>query len=316
MRPLADSTSRCDGGGCTGSGDDDDYAFVADSVCTTADRNHKNPLGGSTPIPFAQLPLSNLTWQSTGVPSAGPFSSGQNFCKNSDWSGQAGQVTLPSASALVELLDFGQPGLVPMGLDSAGGPYWAGTKVSNTALAWQVNFSTGAFKLADTSILVSGPTGSARCVDVANNGSAPPPAVSFPCSAGPSAGQTCEVVTAASSASTTRLKYFLPTVAVGSLWAGAQDYCNTLDGACGTWRLPSYKELAALVNFTSVPTGSTELDGLQGGYWSSTPSPVVSGAAMVITFSQVTSQGSTPGTFGTADSEGANHRVICVSGPP
>jgi len=204
--------------------------------------------------------------------------------------GLASQVlSEPTPAALISLLDFGGAGgLTPAGLMGNGVLHAYGG--ADGGSIWTVDFSSGAFAVSSP---INGTHASTRCV------------------AGPRTDTTissaCDTsgdcwLTNADGGALDALVFHDASDAGPASWDKSGTICHDLNDNAGAsgYRLPTYKELATLVNFTGTPTGSDFIDGLHGNlgsdsgglttlgtktYWSSTPTPDDDGGwAMVIHF--------------------------------
>jgi len=301
-RVQPDSTASASSAGPLTDGSDGAYRGFTASFCGAETLCHggwtiPSVVCSGTAVGFVPEANTGLSWQGDHIQTAN-VSSAATSCAAADWDEgliSGASVDLPTPLQLVELLDFGAGGgsLVPKGLGGAAGPYLGYTVGLK---AWTVHFDTGAFEAA------SGTDANGayvRCINAA-------PA------AGPLPGDgsaTCDDRFAWAG-----LSFQSPALPMATAsWQGALEACNTLGDTCGTWRLPSYKELATLVNFTASAMGNACVDALNGTYWSATPSPAnPDSQAMAITFKSADGGAS----HGAAASKMQSNSVLCVRDGP
>jgi hypothetical protein len=266
---------------------------------------------------FATDQVTGLAWQEDTLQPQDTYNNGEQLCSPGHWTDNLGNpvpTTLPPAQQLVELLDFGHGGdLCPDGTDNSCDAFWGQVAPGGGMGTYLVDFTTGAF----TPFTNGTGFGRARCMA---GPPAAPPTLSDSCISMGNGNQDCEVLGTGSSASSTPLTglRFRRPAGVGLTWDQALSYCNELGNACGLYRLPSYKELATLVNFTPAPTGSTFIKSLHGTiiYWSSTRSPQDPvNSAMAIQFLNPQNAGTMPQSVGEPLDMTTRNSVLCVTGP-
>jgi hypothetical protein len=298
---LPDSHVRCDQAGlCAGAGTDDDWSFPVESMCSAGERVRTDS-SGVLAVPFLASQQTGIIWQSDDVGATVSSSQVAGACVGATWLGASGHIVLPTPTALIDLMDLGvasPDGMFPSALvDRTAGAYWAQTV--HGAL-WQVDFDTGEFSKTTASTAAH-----VRCVDVAT---AAAPVPSFTClSSGQGSVCSARLGNAGSGSPTTGLTYGIGNVATPLPWDDALDACDQLLGC--NWRLPSYKELAALLNFTDTPTGLPPIDNLQGVYWSSTAARGGADRAMAVDFGAGTASSAVGGSR-RLKAQAAN--VLCV----
>jgi hypothetical protein len=298
----ADSAPTCMASGCAGDGRDEDWQFAPETFCAVQAMGRD----GGPSVNFVQSTATGLYWQDASVSGVIGTTAAGNFCDPSNWqppSTPASQVAVPTPMELVELLDFADvanansnPSLAPAGLSQRPPDlFWART-TDNTPTWWTVDFQTGAF----SQVGLVGTTARVRCVDVA-------PGVPAPMPGAQCGTDSCSMPSG--------LTFSFPD-GVTRTWANALRYCNNLGPTCGEYRLPSYKELASLVNFTSGVTGLAPIDALSGTYWSSTPAPGSTTQSMSVSFVQPDGLGHLlTSSAGQPDDVGNHNQVLCVKGP-
>lgn len=293
-----DSKSRCSGP-CGANGEDDDELYPVASYCSgrTLTYNISGGLNGDAQEITESITNDVFMGQ---MFSDTDYGSALQICDPAAWKtaggNPPGDLGLPSPAALIALINFGavQQGVLDPEIGPPVGAVWAYSG-SQPNSAWFVDFSDGTFGVRS---VFSG-TASVLCQRGLLANVAPTDHCSFP-----DGGGDCALT---SNLGGTGLSFRLPFASPRSL-GDALDYCNHLGDTCGKYRLPSYKELASLVNFTVQPT-NTFVDGLGATYWSSTKLP--NGGVMVI--SNVGASGGTPTGFVAQDTE--QHEVLCVTGP-
>ncbi|MBS2026854.1 MAG: DUF1566 domain-containing protein [Deltaproteobacteria bacterium] len=299
-----DSRPTCGSASCPTDGQDTSWLYPVEMLCggITLDNS-----GNSST--FSQSDMTQVLWQSNNSSQSFDQQHAYDYCTNGFSNVPSGiEIDLPSPANLVALLDFGgpmannSPALLPAGFSDPNGnkEAWAENSGGNF---WTVNFSTGAFKpVVDQSY-----TAVARCAGYSSSVVSVAPF--WQCSQ-----NTWDTECTLSEFSNTPiLTASFSTGALADSWAGALDYCNTLS-PCGSWRLPSYKELAQLANFSPYPVGQDAIDTLSGPYWSSTPAPLdaTSNHAMAIDFVQPDGVALPPGSEGSAYPRDQALGIICV----
>ena len=299
-----DSRPTCGSTACPTDGQDTSWLYPVEMLCggITLDNS-----GNSST--FSQSDMTQVLWQSNNSSQSFDQQHAYDYCTNGFSNAPTGiEIDLPSAANLVALLDFGgpmannSPALLPAGFSDPNGTKeaWAENSGGNF---WTVNFSTGAFKpVVDQSY-----TAVARCAGYSSSVVSVAPF--WQCSQNTSDTEC----TLSEFSNTPILTASFSTGALADSWAGALDYCNTLS-PCGSWRLPSYKELAQIANFSPYPVGQDAIDTLSGPYWSSTPAPLdaTSNHAMAIDFVQPDGVALPPGSAGSAYARDQALGIICV----
>lgn len=285
--PVHDSASEACGQStsCTGDGRDGDFRDRSTVIC---------------PGPRSELVVEVITedlfgsslsigaWQKRGN-DLGLFD--QAVCTQlSGGSGSRPRMRVPSVKELVGLLDLSRAGgVIPAGIQVSGGRIWAAVDGDSTYL---LEPTTGVVTRAG---FLSNLTGTQML-----------------CLAESTSTGSTNIVPAFTEQTTgrvddqfTRLRWATGLTATGKSWAQALTTCNTLEGACGRWRLPNYKELASLVPFDREAT-QTSVDRLSGAFWSSSPTPGSSTGALVWNFT------ATNGPLSESRAMTSTASVLCV----
>ncbi|MBS2028463.1 MAG: DUF1566 domain-containing protein [Deltaproteobacteria bacterium] len=302
---------------CARAGEDSDWTYpLSDFTADCGSQlNYSDATGTNFSATFAHDQVTGLTWQEDALLPQDTYNRSELACSNGHWTDASGNpvpTTLPPTQQLVELLDFGHSGdLCPDGLDSNCDAFWGMVAPGGGMGTYLVDFTSGAF----TPFVNGQAFGRPRCMAGAP---AAPPQLSDNCVSMGNGTQDCEVMSGSSAATPQTGLRFRKPAAPGLTWQQALDHCNNLGNACGLYRLPSYKELATLVNFTPNPTGSNFIKGLNGTvvYWTSTRAPLdPTHQAMTIQFLNPQSAGAMPQSVGTSNFMDSPLSVMCVTGP-
>ncbi|MFD7770422.1 DUF1566 domain-containing protein [Streptomyces sp. NPDC059787] len=198
-----------------------------------------------------------LVWQRTPAPDTYTFSEARSYCAGLDLGGRGWHV--PSRIELMSLVDTTRSGPA---IDTSAFPgtpptfFWTSSAwaVPKTPLrAWIINFYEG---LSSNAAYQSG-SSAVRCVRGGGGDGRPSYRIS--------AGQVTDLATGLT---------WQRATAPGTMSAtGADDYCSALSLGGRTWRLPTSKELATLVDDGRV-TPAIDLEAFPdtprtGAYWSS-----------------------------------------------
>jgi len=308
--PMRSADSRvppCGSAGCSSNGDDNAYAFSPETLCGGTSLTNSDDGISST---FSQSDMTQVIWQANNSAASMKSSDADDYCRNGFTGVPPSQsIALASPAYLIALLDFGAPPsgtggvtpLLPSGFTDPLGAAetWAENDVGDF---FTVNFATGAFgPVVDQTYPAT-----ARCAAFSNSINTIPP--SWDCTTGADPN-LCKLTVIST---TPVLTASIPATRTTRSWANALSYCNNLT-PCHTWRLPNYKELAQLANFTQGPLGEDALDNLSGLYWSSTPAPMnpANDLAMAVDFEQP-SQNFPANSSGDAYPRDSAYGVICV----
>jgi RNA polymerase sigma factor (sigma-70 family) len=210
-----------------------------------ADWPMPNPSGTGLPHPASYTNLGNgtvrdnvtcLVWQRTPAPSTYTFSQAKTYCAGLTLAG--GGWHLPSRIELMSIVDTAESGPA---IDSAAFPgtpaqfFWTSSPwaVTKTPLrAWVINFYEG---MESNAAFETG-TYQVRCVQSADGTEMPDYQIADGMVTDPATGLTWQRSTSSATMSAT----------------AATTYCAALNLGGYSWRLPSEKELATLVDETRV----------------------------------------------------------------
>jgi hypothetical protein len=305
--PVPDSTPWCEGG-CSGNGEDGDRVMPRSNICSAFFAQYVDSTTQMS-VEFVADTRTGIMWQSDPVFESQTFDQALQTCSPGNWrfsSNTAVSIGLPHVADLVALLDLGADGGLPAGLGGKGEIFWAVAERADSGVAYWVDASSGDFTPFTPPLIGAA---SVRCVlgDVR--------AVQVKVACAPSADgyQDCALVDGANDP-ITGLEFHTnkPSSALG--WSDALAFCNALQ-PCGKFRLPSYKELLTLANFTTEPVGNAFIDANNNSYWSSTPVPGQPGSALTIQFANPSRSGQAPRSVGLVEAKTSAQNVLCVSGP-